>query len=122
MDVKLHMHCFQQLTIVAACVILIVSDLQPQLFKQPYHTSTLTGEAWVLELLAGHPERIRYELGIHRHVFDQLISKLQVMGHQGSKYVSLEEQLAIFLYSSVTGLTVRHVGEQFQWLSDTISK
>ncbi|KAH9954260.1 hypothetical protein BGW80DRAFT_1130185, partial [Lactifluus volemus] len=63
--------------IVAACVILIVSDLQLQLFKQPYHTSALTGEAWVLELLAGHPECIRCELGVHHHVFDQLISELQ---------------------------------------------
>jgi hypothetical protein len=122
MDVELCMHRFWQLALVAACVILIVSDLQPRLFKQPYHTSALTGEAWVLELLAGHPERIRCELGVHRHVFDQLVSKLQVTGHQGSKYVSLEEQLAIFLYSSVTGLTVRHVGERFQRSSDTISK
>ena len=30
--------------------------------KQPYHTSALTGEAWVQELLAGHPEHICSEL------------------------------------------------------------
>ena len=44
------------------------------------------------------------------------------MGHTPSRYVSLEEQLAIFLYTSVTGLTTRHVGERFQRSNATISK
>jgi hypothetical protein len=90
--------------------------------KEPYHTSILTGEGWVLELIAGHPERIRCELGMHQHVFVELISELREMGHTNSKYVSLEEQLAIFLYASVTGLTVRHLGERFQRSNETISK
>jgi hypothetical protein len=34
----------------------------------------------------------------------------------------LEEQLAIFLYACVTGLSVRHLGEHFQRSNDTISK
>ncbi|KAF8834554.1 hypothetical protein BDN67DRAFT_876599, partial [Paxillus ammoniavirescens] len=42
-------------------------------------------------------------------------------GHTNSKFVSLEEQVAIFLYTCVTGLTLRNVGEQFQRSSDTIS-
>ena len=33
--------------------------------REPYHTSILTGEGWVMELLAGHPERICCELGVH---------------------------------------------------------
>ncbi len=61
----------------------------------------------------GHPERIRCELGVHRHVFLELVSVLCQMGHSNSRLVSLEEQLAIFLYTCVTGLTVRHVGERF---------
>jgi hypothetical protein len=43
------------------------------------------------------------------------------MGHGNSKYVSLEEQLLIFLYMYATGLTIRHVGEQFQRSNETIS-
>ena len=39
-----------------------------------------------------------------------------------SGYVTLEEQLAIFLYISATGLTIQHMGEYFQWLNDMISK
>jgi len=90
--------------------------------REPYHTSILTGEGWVLELLAGHPKRIRCELGVHRHVFLELIQELRQLGHDRSKYVSLEEQLAIFLYISVTGMTVRHAGERFQRSNETISR
>ena len=90
--------------------------------REPYHTLILTGEGWVMELLAGHPERIRCELGVHRHVFLELIQELRQLGHDRSKYVSLEEQLAIFLYISVTGLSIRHVGERFQRSNETISR
>ncbi len=89
---------------------------------EPYHTSILTGDAWVIELLIGHPERIRCELGVHRHVFMELVSVLREMGHSNSKFVSLEEQLAIFLYACVTGLTIRHIGERFQRSNETISQ
>jgi hypothetical protein len=92
--------------------------------KEPYHTSILSGYAWVQELLNGHPspERIRTELGVHKEVFHALIQELRSMGHGDTKYVTLEEQLAIFLYMSVTGLTIRHVGERFQRANGTISK
>ena len=90
--------------------------------REPYHTSILTGEGWVMELLAGHPDRIRCELGVSHEVFAELISALQEMGYRNSKYVSLEEQLAIFLYASVTGLTIRHLGERFQRSNETISR
>jgi hypothetical protein len=88
----------------------------------PYHTSILTGAGWVSELLNGHPERIRTELGVHRPVFDILVCELQNEGYTHSKYVTIEEQLSIFLYACVTGLTVRHIGERFQRSNETISK
>jgi hypothetical protein len=90
--------------------------------KDPYHTSILSGYAWLQELLNGHPERIRTELGVHKVVFRALITELRSMGHGDSKYVTLEEQLAIYLYTSVTGLSIRHVGERFQRANGTISK
>jgi hypothetical protein len=90
--------------------------------KEPYHTSLLSGYAWVQELLNGHPERIRTELGVHKEVFHALIEELRSMGHGDTKYVTLEEQLATFLYMSVTGLSIRHVGERFQRANWTISK
>jgi hypothetical protein len=89
--------------------------------KQGYHTSALTGQAWVLELLNGHPDRIQCELGVRLHVFNNLKKTLEEQGHQDSKDVTLEEQLSIFLYTCVTGLTSRHVGERFQRASNTIT-
>ena len=83
--------------------------------------SVLTGEDWVMELLSGHPECIRCELGVRQHVFASLISECQDIGYRDSRYVLLEEQLAIYLYSCVTRLTIRHVGERFQRSNETIS-
>jgi hypothetical protein len=90
--------------------------------KRAYHTSVLSGHAWVLELLNGHPDRIRCELGVSHHVFDLLLSDLRRMGYKDSRHVTLEEQLAIFLYTCVTGLSIRHVGERFQRANNTIAR
>lgn len=90
--------------------------------RLPYHTSILTGQGWVEELLDGHPERIRCELGMHKETFLLLINELHQLGYSRSKYVSLEEQLAIFLYMCVTGLSIRHTGERFQRSNETISR
>ena len=89
----------------------VAAIIRARYLKQPYHTSILTGQMWVLELLAGHPERIRTELGVHRQVFFALVDELHGLGYTDLRFVTLEEQLAIFLYCSVTGLTVRHLGE-----------
>ena len=72
--------------------------------KIPYHTSALTGTDWVCELLDSHPEQIHNELGVHKHGFYVLIDELQLTGHEPSKHVYLEEQMAIFLYTCITGL------------------
>ena len=81
----------------------------------------LTGQMWVLELLAGHPECIHTQLEIHSHVFYAIIDELHTLGYTDSKFVTLEEQLVIFLYCSITSLTVRHLGESFQRFHDTIT-
>ena len=77
--------------------------IQHYYMKEPYHTSILSGYAWLQELLHGHPECIYTELGVHKEVFHALIRELQSMGHGDTRYVTLEEQLAMFLYTSVTG-------------------
>ena len=90
--------------------------------KTPYHTSALTGADWVRELLNGHPERICNELGVHKHVFLGLVAALEQYGQTSSKHVYIEEQLVIFLYTCVTGLSLRHVSERFQRANETTSK
>jgi hypothetical protein len=88
----------------------------------PFHTSILTGQAWVDKLLMGHPNRILFSLGMRKDVFLKLVSIMRSQGLEDSRWVTLEEQLAIFLHASVTGLTIRHLAERFQRSNATISQ
>ena len=90
--------------------------------KLPYHTSAFSGADWVWKLINGHPECICNKLGVHKHVFHALVEDLQLVGYKHSKHVYLEEQLAIFLYTCVTGLSLLHVCEHFQCSGDTVSR
>jgi hypothetical protein len=100
----------------------VVEYASPLYDKTPYHTSALSGEAWVRELINGHPKRIRCELGVHLPVFNALVEELSAMGLRPSRTVTCEEKISIFLYKSVTGLSIEHVGERFQHSNDTISR
>jgi hypothetical protein len=110
------------MTMVATILAAAMEIISGLFDKQEYHTSALSGHGWVMELLNGHPDRIRCELGVSHHVFDLLLSNLRRMDYKDSRHVTLEEQLAIFLYTCVTGLSIRHVGERFQRANNTISK
>ena len=122
--------CMNLLHTIFAAITLQLSLLLPTLMclvfhyhmKEPYHTSILSGYAWVQELLHGHPKHIFTELGVHKEAFLALVDELQSMEHEDTKNVTLQEQLAIFLYISVTGLSIRHAGERFQHANATISK
>jgi hypothetical protein len=96
--------------------------LSPLYWKQDYHTSKLSGNAWTQELIYGHPDRIYTELGMRLHVFLVLLAELRLNGLEDTKYITLEESLAIFLYMCVTGLSFDHVAERFQHSKSTISE
>lgn len=95
--------------IMSACYYFYLTGLaailyaQPLYWKQDYHTSALTGEMWVQELMYGHPDRIYCELGMRLHVFTTFVAELRRFGAEDSRWVTLEEQVAIFLYTCVTG-------------------
>ena len=79
----------------------------PFYWKQPYHASKLTGAQWVQELIIGHHNHIWTELGVRVHVFLALVQELHVTCHlEDGKDVSLNKQVAIFLYMCVTGLSI----------------
>jgi hypothetical protein len=61
---------------------LCVSERQE---SEPYHTSALTGIAWVYELINGHPMRIYTELGVRLPVFISLVIALRSMGCMDSR-------------------------------------
>ena len=84
--------------------------------------SALSGHAWVMELLNSHPDCIKNELAMRKHVFHALVAAFQASRLQDSHHLSLNEKVAIFLYISVTGMRIRNVGEHFQHANETISK
>ena len=84
-------------------------------FKQPYHTSVLSSQMWVKELLGGNPRHIKDQLGMQKKVFRMFIRKLTSMTNASDTWhVVLEEQVSIFLYIIVTNLSNRKVAEHFQ--------
>ena len=88
-------HMARLLTFIIRIIVLnVAAIIRSHYLKQPWHTSMLTGQMWVIELLGGHPEHIRTELGVHKHVFYAIIDELRELGHTDSKFVTLEEQLA----------------------------
>lgn len=91
--------------------------------KCAQHTSKLSGEQWIQELLRGHGDRIHNELGMHKAVFIQLLAVLKRdAGVRSTRYDSAEEQLGTFLHYVHCGLPNRALQERFQRSGDTISK
>ena len=101
------------------CVLLYASRFD----KVPQHTSILSGQDWINELIAGHDGRFYNEMGVHKHVFWALVAVLRRdAGLRDTRHVSGEEQLAIFLHYAHRGLSNRALQERFQRSPDTISK
>ncbi|KAJ6613930.1 hypothetical protein B0H10DRAFT_192463 [Mycena sp. CBHHK59/15] len=86
-------------------------------------TLSLSGRAWLDELLVGHADRIYIAMGMRRHVFLALVFQIRMLGYIEAQQarIKLDESLAIFLYTCVTGLAIDHVAEQFQHSHTTIS-
>jgi len=80
--------------------------------KVPQHISILSGQDWINELIAGHDGRFYNELSIHKHVFQALLSVLQINADLcNTRHVSAKEQLAIFLHYVRRGLSNRALQE-----------
>lgn len=91
--------------------------------KNQQHTSSLSGQQWMAELLNGHPKRVKDNLGTSQEGFlyleDLLIRKA---GLQSTRYMGTTEQLGIFLYAVVTDLSMRKLAERFQRSTETINR
>lgn len=117
--------CIDDAAIIGAFINTVCSSViiwaEAYMIKQPIHTSAPSGLAWVDELIDGHPDRIKTALGVSLPIFKGLLSTLRKLGYKNSKHVKLREQLAIFLHTCVTGLSIRHVAERFLRSNGTIS-
>src|SRR5882762_3153095 len=97
--------------------------MAPSLFTTPMNTSVLTGMAWLMELLTGHPIHLYDALGMLKHVFHKLVHELELhAGLKHSKHICAEEQVAVFLHLCKTGCTIRDLCEHFQHSPGTLSK
>ena len=100
----------------------VVAQNQLSLEPIPMRTSILSGQMWLDELLAGHPERFKEQFGMSKRAFQLLSRELQLhSGLANRRHVTADEQLAIFLYIARTGSSTRVLQERFQRSPSTIS-
>ena len=73
--------------------------------------------------MTGHPDHIKINLGVTLETFSALVRILNDSDFTQSRNgVTVEEQLVIYLYTCVTGLSSRLVAERFQRSPDTITR
>jgi hypothetical protein len=109
--------------VVLAAVLGVVEVVKPRLCPEPYHTSIRTGHMWIKELLSGHRDRMRRNLGMNKHVFRKLANALKTKtGLNDSKHVTLDEALGLFMHMLVTNNTTEQEHEWFQRSPDTIHR
>ena len=119
-----HARCQRQLiTLLMACLAGSAVEVYAHhyILKHPYHDSPYCGEIWLRDLMKGHLDRFRGQFGVHKHVFRHLVTELQALSMANLKHLTLDEHVAIFLYSEVSGLLVQLISECFQHSFSMIS-
>lgn len=90
--------------------------------RMPMHTSVRSGHQYMLELINEHPDRLFNKIRMYRPCFDMLIQVLrQQTGLQNSRFLTLEEQVMIFIYVISQKATNRMAMEDWQHSGSTIS-
>ena len=90
--------------------------------RQRIHTSILTGHKYVREILEGHELRCKRDFRMEKYVFHNLVKcfrERQLL--QDERLVSVEEQVAIFLYTLSANASNRTLQGRFQHSGQTIS-
>jgi hypothetical protein len=96
---------------------------QPSSSRKPMHTSKLSGACRVNEILTGHQSLSKRNFRMEVNVFRALVDKLrekQLLAD--ARDVSVEEQVAIFLYALAKNASNETLQDQFQHSGQTISK
>lgn len=96
---------------------------QPSSSKKPMHTSKLTGAVRVNEILTGHESLSKRNFRMEASVFHALVNKLrekQLLAD--SRFVSVEEKVAIFLYALAKNASNETLQDVFQHSGETISR
>ena len=81
----------------------------------------MTGIEKLWEWRGRHDHAMRDTLGVRPLIFDRLLCEIQTYSHlPGSRWISADEQLAIFLYIARDGLNIRKTADTFNRSYDTI--
>src|SRR5436305_1949590 len=90
---------------------------------RPLRTSPLSGHQYIHELLNSHPNRIQEVLRMKLEVFQFLCVELKTKGLKDSRYgITVEQQVAMFLYVVARSASNRDVQERFQHSGETVSR
>lgn len=99
-----------------------VSQFHNTLYKRPCRTRPFTGHQLIMDL-RGHPDRGYQYFRMSNTTFMRLRDELVGRGLiQGSRHLTSDEQLGIFLFAVGHGVTNRVLAETFQHSGETISR
>ena len=88
---------------------------------RPMWTSPLSGHQYIQELLKSHPNQIQEVLRMKLEVFQFLYIELKTKGLKDSRYgITIEEQVAMFLFTVAWSASNRDVQEWFQHSGETV--
>jgi hypothetical protein len=90
--------------------------------KQAIHTSCRNGATFIHETLTSHEIVCRTRFHMEREIFQALVQRLRENNLADSRYVSVEEQLGIFLYAVSKNASNRTLQDQFQHSGEIISR
>ena len=93
------------------------------LSPEPVHTSIRTGQRFTEEILRAHPRRVLEVIRMPITTFLDLRDWVVERGLlRSTRYISVEEQIMMFLWMVGHGATNREASEQFQHAGDTVSR
>ncbi|KAH7865285.1 hypothetical protein Vadar_004650 [Vaccinium darrowii] len=96
---------------------------QTYMAKEPCRTSAFTGAKWIAELNVGHPKRMYQAFRMSKTNFLALCQLLESRyGLRVAERISVQEQVAIFLWIVGQRANNRSAQERFQRSGETISR
>jgi len=91
--------------------------------RRHMRTLPLSGCQYIQELLGyNHFEHIQEVICIKLEVFDFLFKELRGCRFSDTPYITVEEQLAMFLYTVARNVSNGNIQERFQYSGETISR
>jgi hypothetical protein len=94
----------------------------PQPSRRAMHTSVITGARRLTKILDGHEDLCKRHFRMEIEIFQALVKKLRERDRPvDGRDVSVEEQVAIFLYALAKNATNDTLADWFQHSGQTIS-